>query len=343
MINTIFSQPIFAYLNYPSWLHPEVFPGWSIPRWYSLMYILAFVSTYFLMRYQFKKGTFPHNEEQIQNCFLFGIISMLIFIRLFFVIIYDNNRIYYLQNPWMIYWPFRDGKFTGLQGLSYHGGVIGFILGILVFSRIYKFKFFVWTDALTASIPLGYTFGRLGNFFNGELYGRVTDKPWGMLFPQAETVGDLIPTRLAWVQDMAERLGLSIDGALINLPRHPSQFYEAFGEGLLLWVILWFFVHPRRPYNGFTSGIYLIGYSVVRFFLEYLRQPDSYPGYLIQMVPGDIYTFNSFGNISTGQVLSFIMMIGGFIVLAIAKYIHLKEQAMLNTKQTNSSKKSGAK
>ncbi|WGK69624.1 prolipoprotein diacylglyceryl transferase [Candidatus Haliotispira prima] len=324
---------ILGYLEYPDWLHPEVIPGLKIPRWYSLMYVLAFTITYFLMRHQYsaekdldippEKKALPYPEEYIQSYFLWCILAMLFFIRFVYVIFYEVDRAYYLTRPWLIWWPFRGGEFVGLQGLSYHGGVLGLIVGMWLFSRRYRQPFLIWADALTASVPLGYTFGRLGNFFNGELYGRVTTMSWGMVFPQAEQLRDTVPTRLGWVQDMAAKVGMEIQGATINLPRHPSQFYEAFGEGILLWLILWFIIRPRRPYPGFVSGCYLIGYGLIRFLLEYLRQPDSYPGYVIQLSESsDVRYFSSFGNISMGQVLSFGMILGGLLVIGLSRWLY---------------------
>ena len=337
LLSTLFGTSLFAglfaYLEYPSWLHPEVIPGLIIPRWYSLMYVLAFAITYLLMRHQYRsqknldipdeEKLLPYPEDYIQNYFLWCILGMLFFIRFAYVLFYEVDRAYYLSRPWLIWWPFRSGQFVGLQGLSYHGGVIGVLLGMWLFSFRHKQPFLVWADALTVSLPLGYTLGRLGNFFNGELYGRVTTVPWGMVFPQAEAVGDTMPTRLDWVQDMAAKVGMEIQGATINLPRHPSQFYEAFGEGILLWLILWFIVRPHRPYPGFISGCYLIGYGLIRFILEYLRQPDSYPGYVIQLGnSSDVRYFSSFGNISIGQTLSFSMILGGLLVIALASKLH---------------------
>ncbi len=347
--NSIFNG-VFAYLEYPNWLQPEVIPGFKIPRWYSLMYVLAFSITYLLMRYQYRsqknldipedKKLLPYPEDYIQNYCLWCIFSMLFFIRFTYVLFYELDRAYYLSHPWLIWWPFRNGEFVGLQGLSYHGGVIGILVGMWLFCRHYRQPFLVWADALTVGLPLGYTLGRLGNFFNGELYGRVTTVPWGMIFPQAEAVGDAMPTRLEWVQDMAAKVGLEIQGAMINLPRHPSQFYEAFGEGILLWLVLWFIVRPRRPYPGFTSGCYLIGYGLVRFILEYLRQPDSYPGYVIQLgSSSDVRYFSSFGNISIGQLLSLSMILGGLFVIALARSLYryrnkLKTDACENERNT---------
>ena len=334
LLDTLSSfSSLFAYLHYPSWLHPEVIPGLKVPRWYSLMYVVAFAITYLLMRYQYRSQKdmdipaeqkfLPYPEEYIQSYFLWCIFCMLFFIRFIYVIFYEIDRTYYLTHPWLIWWPFRDGEFVGLQGLSYHGGILGVVCGMWLFSCRYRQAFLIWADALTVSLPLGYTFGRLGNFFNGELYGRVTTVPWGMVFPQAERLADTMPTRLDWVQDMAAEVGMSIQGATINLPRHPSQFYEALGEGVLLWLFLWFVVRPRRPYPGFISGCYLIGYGLIRFFLEYLRQPDVYPGYVIQLGSSpDVRYFSSFANISMGQILSFSMIIAGLLVIALARSLH---------------------
>jgi phosphatidylglycerol---prolipoprotein diacylglyceryl transferase len=165
---------------------------------------------------------------------------------------------------------------------------------------------------LVTGIPLGYTFGRLGNFINGELYGRVTTVPWGMVFPSAEG----FPAKEQWVRDLAARVGMALPSSgLVNLPRHPSQLYEGLLEGVVLWLILWFIVRRRRPFRGFTIGMYVIGYGLFRFVVEYTREPDAPIGYPLTLVPvanpGQFTLFN----FTTGQILCLLMIVGGILAL----------------------------
>jgi phosphatidylglycerol:prolipoprotein diacylglycerol transferase len=181
--------------------------------------------------------------------------------------------------------------------------------------RVKKMDLLDWGDMLTAGIPLGYTFGRLGNFINGELYGRVTKAPWGIVFPHAETFSGNLP----WVRDFAAVLGIPVNGAAaVNLPRHPSQLYEALFEGVVLWLILWFIVRKRKPYNGFVIAAYMVGYGVFRFLIEYVREPDADIGYPIRLVSlGSPAQFSLF-NFTTGQILNVLLIAGGVAVALVA-------------------------
>ena len=168
---------------------------------------------------------------------------------------------------------------------------------------------------LVTGIPLGYTFGRLGNFINGELYGRVTRVSWGMIFPDAEKFNAKLP----WVREYAASVGLDVPAAgLVNLPRHPSQLYEALFEGIVLWLVLWFLLRKRRPFKGFMVASYVIGYGAIRFFIEYAREPDKGIGYPITLVPMDnpVYQFSLF-NFTTGQILCFLMIAAGVVCMFI--------------------------
>jgi phosphatidylglycerol:prolipoprotein diacylglycerol transferase len=171
-------------------------------------------------------------------------------------------------------------------------------------------------DLLTAGIPLGYTFGRLGNFINGELYGRVTAAPIGMVFPNAARFS----VKLDWVREIATKTGTALPASgTVNLPRHPSQLYEALFEGVVLWVVLWA-LRKRRPFKGFILGLYLIGYGAARFVIEYFREPDADLGYRLRFVDDGVppALFSSPFNFSTGQILCFLMIVAGAVWLAVA-------------------------
>ncbi len=304
------------YINYPSWIHPEIFPGvpfLGILRWYGLMYVFAFGTAYFVLKKIFKEGALDSidrktTEDDLASFIITGIIFLLIGARVFSTLVYDTSG-KYLEKPWLIFWPFDEsGRFTGLAGMSYHGGAIGGTLGMLVWCKTHKRPFLKWADAMCTAIPLGYTFGRLGNFLNGELYGRITKMPWGMIFPYAEKFS----ASLKWVKNFANEIGMQIpESGLVNLPRHPSQLYEAFFEGIVLFLILWAF-HKKKPFDGFSSALYLVGYGAFRFFLEYFRMPDADLGFRIgHDETASISQNASLLNISTGQVLCIIMIVGG--------------------------------
>jgi phosphatidylglycerol:prolipoprotein diacylglycerol transferase len=255
-------------------------------------------------------------EDDLSGLFFWGILALLLGARLLAVIVYETSDIYRRQ-PWLVFWPFRDGLFTGLQGMSYHGGVIGGIAAILIYSRVKRYDYREIGDMFAASIPLGFTFGRIGNFINGELYGRITTGPLGIIFPDARPY----PETEAWVREAAARIALAfpVQGGMVNLPRHPSQLYEALFEGVVLWIIIWV-LRNRKPFKGFLIGLYLIGYGLFRFFIEYFREPDADLGYRIQLIPNDLPTALAHPplSFSTGQILCAVMMLLGALWLLIA-------------------------
>ena len=325
---------MFLFLNYPSWIHPEIFPGLPILgllRWYGLMYIFAFGTAYFILKKQLNEGLldskdYKASEDDIFSFIATGIIFLLIGARVFSAFVYDTSGLY-RHKPWLIFWPFNsNGQFTGLAGMSYHGGVIGGTIGTLFWCIKSKKSFAKWADAMVTAIPLGYTFGRLGNFLNGELYGRITTKPWGIIFPDAERFS----SSLAWVQDFCSQIGLNVSSSLINLPRHPSQLYEAFLEGIVLWLIMWL-IHNHKKWDGMMIFIYLTGYGLFRFFIEYFREPDADLGFRIGTdTSAPIYTNTSLLNFSTGQILCFIMILAGISYGITTFIISKKRNAEVN-------------
>jgi phosphatidylglycerol:prolipoprotein diacylglycerol transferase len=307
-------------IPFPSWLKPEIFPGLPV-RWYGLMYILAFGTAFLLYRRQVKERNFPMSEDDLSSLFTWGILSLMLGARLFSTLFYDTSGIY-IRQPWLIFWPFRNGRFTGLQGMSYHGGAFAGLLSVIIWAKVKRFSFREIADMFAASIPLGYTFGRLGNFINAELYGRVTASPIGMIFPNATP----LPASESWVREIAEKTGIAITGAMVNLPRHPSQLYEAFFEGVVLWAIVWFF-RNRKPFKGFLVGLYFLGYGFFRFIIEYFREPDEDLGYRIEFVRSTLspaYSHPIF-SFSTGQIFCFFMILFGVIWIAIASRLPNKE------------------
>jgi len=321
-------------IPFPSWLKPEIIPGLPI-RWYGLMYIIAFGITYYLYRKQIKERNFPMSEDNLSSLFFWVILSLLIGARLFSTLIYETSDIY-RKKPWLIFSPFQDGHFTGFQGMSYHGGAFGLLLSIFIFAKVKKFSFREICDMLAASVPLGYTFGRLGNFINAELYGRATASPLGIIFPNAEPLSVNEP----WVREIAQKTGVPLTDYFVNLPRHPSQLYEAFFEGIVLWVIIRFF-RNRKPFKGFLIGLYLLGYGFFRFFIEYFREPDAELGYRFEFIktnlpPAYVHPPLSF---STGQIFCFFMILSGIIWLIVASRLPNREVIRVYEEESDSDKK----
>ncbi|MBP3709169.1 MAG: prolipoprotein diacylglyceryl transferase [Treponema sp.] len=322
------------YINYPSFIHPQIFPGipvLGLLRWYGLMYIFAFATAFMILRKEMNEGmlnneNYKATEDDIISFIATGIIFLLIGARIFATMVYDTSGLY-RQKPWLIFWPFdtTTHQFTGLAGMSYHGGFIGGLFGMIFWCVRRKQKIFKWIDAMVVAIPAGYTFGRLGNFFNGELYGRITTMPWGVVFPFAEKFS----ASVEWVQEFAAQIGMDIsEMKLVNLPRHPSQLYEAFFEGIVLFIILWL-VHNHKKWHGMLASLYTIGYGIIRFFIEYFREPDSDIGYRIAKdANAPIYMNTSLLNFSTGQVLCFLMIIGG-IGIGIGTYLYEKKRTKI--------------
>lgn len=265
---------INAWQHIPEHLSPYIFRfGEFQVRYYGLMYIVAFSVVYFLSLYRLKKEHFEYSKTDVENYFVWAILGLMLGARFGYVLFY--NLSYYLKNPIEIILPFSFNggvHFTGLSGMSYHGGLIGVLTGTALFCRRQKLSYLRFVDFLIPSIPLGYTFGRLGNFINGELYGRATDLSIGMYFP------------------------LDPSGQL----RHPSQLYEAFFEGVFLFAILWS-IRTRKTFDGMLLSLYIIGYGTVRFFIEFVREPDSQLGFII-------------GPLSMGQLLCLCMILAGAVL-----------------------------
>ena len=260
----------------PSHLNPNLLEIGSFSlRWYSLMYLVAFACTYGLILYRIRKEHYPYRTEQIQDFMVWAILGVILGARLGYVFFYNFG--YYLQHPLEIIFPFdfsNGFRFIGISGMSYHGGVIAVLLATIYFCRKQGIGFWRFADLVCPVIPLGYTFGRIGNFINGELYGRVTAAPWGMVFP-------LDPQ---------------------GLPRHPSQLYEALFEGVVLFALLWL-IRRRSPFDGALFSFYLIGYGMVRFFIELLREPDVHLGFIL-------------GSFSMGQLFCLAMIAAGAWIYA---------------------------
>ncbi len=317
-----------AALQFPTWIKPEIIPGLPL-RWYGLMYVVAFAISWLLFNYESKRRGAPWTAEESEGWFFWAILGLIVGARIFGTLVYYDSAIDYASHPeiidyraepWMVFWPFdRSMRFSGFQGMSYHGGFFGLIVATLIYCRAKRLSWLAIADVIAVSAPLGYTFGRLGNFINGELWGKVTSSPIGMIFPTVPESGRFKASE-AWVQAAATKAGLPISSMndLVNLPRHPSQLYEAIFEGLALWLVLWILVRKRESFRGFATGLYAIGYGAFRFAIEYFREPDQGIGYILGDKSAPTYVVTSVFNISMGQIFSAAMILGGAAFLFLA-------------------------
>jgi len=255
-------------------LHPQFDPiafslGPLAVRWYGLMYLVAFVQFILLGRYRIKTRPSLLNAEQLDDLLFYGMLGVILGGRLGQVLFYEPG--YYFSHPFEIIAVWKGG-------MSFHGGFLGVLIALGLWARKEHLNWLAITDFIAPLVPLGLAAGRIGNFINGELWGRVApaDLPWAMVFPQA---GDM-------------------------QPRHPSQLYHFGLEGLALFLILWLYSRQPRP-RGAVSGVFLIGYGFFRFITEYFREPDD-------GIFGQSYT------ISMGQWLSLPMIAAGLVLLLLA-------------------------
>ncbi|MGZ3787653.1 MAG: prolipoprotein diacylglyceryl transferase [Bacteriovorax sp.] len=236
-------------------------------RWYGLMYVIGFIIAGFLLKVLVRNHFFKIAEEKIDSLITTMIVCMFIGARTAYVFIYNWD--YYSQN-------LGDLLAVWKGGLSFHGALVGLIVGGVIFARQNKLSWMEVMDSVALTGTQGLFFGRLGNFINGELYGRITTSSIGIIFPQGGP-----------------------------FPRHASQLYEAFLEGLLLFAILWM-VKARVKIYGIIGGVFVGLYGVFRFIVEFFREPDSQLGYY-------------FGFITMGQILCFIMILAGVGLIIYAK------------------------
>jgi phosphatidylglycerol:prolipoprotein diacylglycerol transferase len=252
-------------------VHPEIDPvafsiGPLAVRWYGLMYLAGFAIAWWLGRRRISQGLSPIKREQFDSLIFAAILGVILGGRLGYVLFYKPA--YYASHPLEIFAVWQGG-------MSFHGGFLGVILAMALVARRHGVDYLRLMDFLAPLTPLGIAAGRVANFINGELWGRATDLPWGMVFRAAEAG---------------------------NVPRHPSQLYQAALEGLALFAILWWFSSTPRS-RGQVSALFLIGYGVFRFIAEFAREPDAYLGLLAL-------------GLSMGQWLSLPMIAAGLALFA---------------------------
>jgi phosphatidylglycerol:prolipoprotein diacylglycerol transferase len=228
-------------IPYPA-ISPEIIRiGPFAVRWYGMMYVLGFASSYLLVKNQIKKRGLPFPRDFVSSLFSYITIGLLIGARLGYILFY--NLAAYLREPLEVFRVWHGG-------MSFHGGLVGSVIAGILFSRKTRVDFWQTADLVIVTAPIGLGLGRIGNFINGELYGRVTDVPWAMVFPAGG-----------------------------SLPRHPSQLYEFLLEGVLLFIILWI-AKDRGFRSGVLTALFLVLYGLFRFFVEFVREPDPQVGFI---------------------------------------------------------------
>lgn len=249
--------------------------------WYSLSYVAGIIFCWIYLKKLTKKFTMSIKPQHIEDFVTWAIIGIVLGGRLGYVLFYQPLE--YFRDPITIFKTY-DGDMS-FRGMSFHGGLLGLVISALLFSRKYKLKFINLADLISICAPIGLFFGRIANFINGELYGRVTEVPWGVIFPYGG-----------------------------ELPRHPSQIYEALSEGLLTFLILQFVTYKYRTFKftGFNTGLFFICYSISRIFIEYFREPDNHIGFILQYF-------------TMGQLLSLPMIIFGATLIYRSR-CHLKQE-----------------
>ena len=212
-------------------------------RWYGLMYIMAFIATYFIIRSEVKRKRLSLTTDDVSDLVFYGALGVVLGGRIGYILFYNLG--FYLVNPLKLLAVWEGG-------MSFHGGFLGVVLVMVLYARRKKLPFLTLMDMVALCAPVGLGLGRIGNFINAELYGRQTDVPWGMIFPGSD-----------------------------GLPRHPSQLYEAILEGLVLFFIVRF-ASKKSDVTGVAAWTFVAGYGLFRFFVEFFRQPDAQIGFFFE-------------------------------------------------------------
>ncbi len=250
-------------MQYPD-INPNIFEIFGFPvRWYGVMYLIGFALAFFLLRWRAANRK-DWEVGEVEDLIFYGALGVIVGGRLGYVFFYQMQA--FLADPVYLI-KINEG------GMSFHGGLLGVLAGMWWFARKTGRRLWAVTDFLAPGAPLGLFFGRIGNFINGELWGKPTDLPWGFI----------------------------VNGVKL----HPSQLYEAFLEGLVLFTILWIYSSRPRPTMS-VSGLFLFFYGIFRFAVEFVREPDVDKGYIL------------FERITMGQILSTPMIIAGVILFVLA-------------------------
>lgn len=240
-------------------------------HWYGLMYLLAFTLAIFTANLRCKIYKLNWNKQEISDLIFYAALGVILGGKIGFIIFYEIipnlGNLSHLEM-----FPSTFSLKNGIRGMSFHGGLLGVTIAIYLFNKKYQKGFWEIADFVAPLVPLGLGAGRIGNFINGELWGRKTHVSWGIVFPYAG-----------------------------NDPRHPSQLYEFFLEGIILFIIIWYYARKPRP-NGSVAAVFLMGYAISRIIVEVFREPDSELGFI------------AFNLLTMGQILSIIMFFAGLII-----------------------------
>lgn len=255
-------------LQYPH-INPIAFHiGPLAVHWYGLMYLAGFLIGWLLLIWRVKRFNYGLTKDDVGDLVFYIAIGVIFGGRIGYMLLYNFSM--FMHHPTTLF-QIYDG------GMSFHGGLCGVALALWIYAKRHHMHLLTLTDLLTPIAPVGLALGRIGNFINGELFGRVTTVPWGMIFPNGGPY-----------------------------PRHPSMLYECFLEGIVLFIWLWIYALKPRA-RGMVTGLFLIGYGIMRFGVEFVRQPDPQLGFV------------AFGWLTRGQELCIPMLIVGIILIVMAK------------------------
>jgi len=274
-------------LTYPN-IDPLAFSiGPLKVHWYGLMYLFGFIGAWIYGIQRTKREDLDWTRRQVEDVIFFGALGVILGGRLGYTLFYGWDA--FIDNPLSIFYIWKGG-------MSFHGGMLGVFLAMLIYARSNGRPFFEVTDFIAPWVPIGLGAGRIGNFINGELVGRVADPdlPWAMVFPFVD-----------------------------QLPRHPSQLYQALTEGLLFFLILWWYSSKPRPVMA-VSGVFMVCYGCFRFTTEFFRTPDAHLGFI------------AFDWITMGQLLSIPMILVGVILFHLAMKKKGTRDEGRGTRKTNS-------
>jgi phosphatidylglycerol:prolipoprotein diacylglycerol transferase len=254
-------------------------------HWYGLMYLGGFIGAWVIGNQRCKQGRLAASEEAFSDLAFYVMLSVIVGGRI-------GYMLFYVAPSWMLHDPlmlFRVWE----GGMSFHGGLLGVLTAVWWWSRRQGIHFFDTVDFVAPLVPIGLGLGRLGNFIGGELWGRHTDAPWGVIFPRAlESLG----------KTRDELYQMYLAGQLNDQARHPSQLYEFTLEGIVMFIVLWFYSRKPRPRYA-VSGLFALMYGVFRFSVEFVREPDVQLGFI------------AFDWLTMGQLLSLPLIVIGVVLL----------------------------